>query len=244
MLTSLSLHTVTYAGETASQAGQGREGPGQRVEDRWWGGRAGSGAADRAGGRAKFIQWLLLDALKIRQCEDAWEATDADFFFCWWMDGCASQRARKSRRACVRAYEGFGCEQGLLRGYLICAHCTELKKCKPQTPQGHSGLRPWGHQHWVYTSLGRSCAVASLLLPGLRGEENFRRGFRAPPPAHPLSVRPHWQPRVPRPPPTGSALRWLCGTRSNHVVSRLSYMPLAVRPVSNYGPPKAELCFA
>lgn len=38
-------------------------------------------------------------------------------------------------------------------------------------------------------------------------------------------------------PPTGSALRWLCGTRSNHVVSRLSYMPLAVRPVSNYGPP-------
>ena len=34
------------------------------------------------------------------------------------------------------------------------------------------------HQHWVYTSLGRSCAVASLLLPGLRGEENFRRGFR------------------------------------------------------------------
>jgi hypothetical protein len=32
---------------------------------------------------------------------------------------------------------------------------TELKKCKPQTPQGHSSLRPWGHQHWVYTSLGR-----------------------------------------------------------------------------------------
>jgi len=24
------------------------------------------------------------------------------------------------------------------------------------------------NQHWVYTSLGRSCAVASLLLPGLR----------------------------------------------------------------------------
>ena len=61
----------------------------------------------------------------------------------------------------------------------------------------------------------------------------------APPRAHPLSVRPHWQPRVPRPPPTGSALRWLCGTRSNHVVSRLSYMPLAVRPVSNYGPPSS-----
>ena len=26
---------------------------------------------------------------------------------------------------------------------------------KPQKPLGHSSLRPWGHQHWVYTSLGR-----------------------------------------------------------------------------------------
>ena len=126
---------------------------------------------------------------------------------------------------------------------------TELKKCKPQTPQGHSGLRLWGHQHWVYTSLGRSCAVASLLLPGLRGEENFRRGFRAPPLAHPLSARPHWRHgghwrhtgsrASPAHPPTGSALRWRCGTRSNHVVSGLSYMPLAVWPVSNYGLPSS-----
>ena len=45
-------------------------------------------------------------------------------------------------------------------------------------------LSSLGHQHWVYTSLGRSCAVASLLLPGLRSEAegNFGGGF-APPPA-------------------------------------------------------------
>jgi hypothetical protein len=60
---------------------------------------------------------------------------------------------------------------------------TELNKL--ESHRGHTLLsKSLGHQHWVYTSLGRSCAVASLLLPGLRGEENFRRGFRAPPLAH------------------------------------------------------------
>ena len=39
---------------------------------------------------------------------------------------------------------------------------TELKICKPHTPLGLSSLRPWGHQHWVYTSLGRP---APLLHP-------------------------------------------------------------------------------
>ena len=45
-------------------------------------------------------------------------------------------------------------------------------------------LSSLGHQHWVYTSLGRSCAVASLLLPGLRSEAegNFGGGFGPPPP--------------------------------------------------------------
>ena len=58
--------------------------------------------------------------------------TDADVFFCWWIDGCVSQRARESRRACVKAYEGFGCEQGLwLRGCLMCTlwRGQELAAC-------------------------------------------------------------------------------------------------------------------
>ena len=51
---------------------------------------------------------------------------------------------------------------------------TQLNKL--ESHGGHTLLSTsLGHQHWVYISLGRSCAVASLLLPGLRGEENFWR---------------------------------------------------------------------
>ena len=66
-----------------------------------------------------------------------------------------------------------------------CAQLCGSELNKLESHRGHTLLsKSLGHQHWVYTSLGRSCAVASLLLPGLRGEENFRRGFRAPPLAH------------------------------------------------------------
>jgi hypothetical protein len=56
-------------------------------------------------------------------------------------------------------------------------------------------LSPWDtNTLWVYTNLGRSCAVASLLLPELsvRSEENFFRGFRAPRPPGPYSQADRW----------------------------------------------------
>ena len=44
--------------------------------------------------------------------------------------------------------------------------CTELNEL--ESHRGHTLLsKSLGHQHWVYTGLGRSCAVASLLLPVL-----------------------------------------------------------------------------
>jgi hypothetical protein len=47
---------------------------------------------------------------------------------------------------------------------------TETELNKLELHRGHTLLsKSLGHQQWVYTSLGRSCAVASLLLPGLRG---------------------------------------------------------------------------
>jgi len=65
----------------------------------------------------------------------------------------------------------------------------ELNKleCNQFTPWSHARLlsKSLGHRTlglYGITSLGRSCAVPSLLLPGLRSEGNFRRGFRAPPP--------------------------------------------------------------
>ena len=57
---------------------------------------------------------------------------------------------------------------------------TELKKCKPRTPQGHRSLRPWGHQHWVCTSLGaRALRAPRCPTPPTRTEGcgGFREGL-------------------------------------------------------------------
>ena len=74
---------------------------------------------------------------------------------------------------------------------------TELNQLENHTPWSHAAIfKSLGHQHWVYTSLGRSCtpAVTSLLLyqdcGGWRLEATFG-GVRAPPPlAHTRVVRP------------------------------------------------------
>ena len=52
----------------------------------------------------------------------------------------------------------------------------EVNESKPRTPLGFGSLRPWGHQHWACTSLGRAPRrCPTLLIPGPLPELNTAR---------------------------------------------------------------------
>ena len=100
--------------------------------------------------------------------------------------------AARSKFACYM-WEGYTRHTGPEFG-----EGTQLNKL--ESHGGHTLLsKSLGHQHWVYISLGRSCAVASLLLPGLRGEENFWRqeGISGSPPGPYRSQADRWVVRHP-----------------------------------------------